>query len=237
MIRCCAILLLALATAAGAQDDESAKESADTAVTKSSWDQDALLKTHKSLLDASKDKLVAFRFVPSAEKPQGEIRLIKRGDIHLIQNILYTKFLKRAIGVIQKKEAKAWPDDRPGRADSDLYMDMLMQARDFLWEKFKNRENKEDRRQKILVELIHSKDADIIVFFETDIKDTEAGKPVQITKRKPFFIVPVSSQYLMREMHLICRDALELSMEDAQKYFPIENPEKEVIPEKEEEED
>ena len=56
---------------------------------------------------------LARAFVPSSNSVHGEIRLLKRGDTACLQTLLYSKYLRRGLYEMAKKERTAWPEGWP----------------------------------------------------------------------------------------------------------------------------
>jgi hypothetical protein len=67
-------------------------------------------------------------WIPSAERPQGEIRLVERSGVPVIEVLLHTRVLKRVVARIRDKEKAAWPDGREGAESSRRYLEALDQS-------------------------------------------------------------------------------------------------------------
>ena len=67
-------------------------------------------------------------WIPSAERPQGEIRLVERSGVPVIEVLLHTRVLKHVVARIRDKEKAAWPDGGEGADASRLYLDALEQS-------------------------------------------------------------------------------------------------------------
>ena len=59
------------------------------------------------------DPWLARAFVPSTNSVHGEVRLLKRGDTACLQTLLYSKYLRRGLHEMAKKERAAWPEGWP----------------------------------------------------------------------------------------------------------------------------
>ena len=76
------------------------------------------------------DSLIARTFIPSSNNVHGEVRLLKRGDGCCVQTLLYSKFLRRGLFELEKKEREAWPGNFVCHDASTNYLGCLKTARD-----------------------------------------------------------------------------------------------------------
>ena len=160
------------------------------------------------LLDGSLDEVVRAEFVPTAEQPVGEVRLVRRGRAVVMQTVLYTKFLKRVVAEIRKKEMAAWPRDRQGHAESVKYADAVRAAQGGIEERFRRREDRGDRRQKMLIEFILS-DRDSIVAIAEPVLAEEGGR-MRVVSRRAIAVLELSRAYVRGNIYEIAWDALGL---------------------------
>jgi hypothetical protein len=89
-----------------------------------------IVATLPSGVQASADSVTWRASIPAEPPHQGEVRLIRRDSALVMQTILNSKVLKHVIAAIQKKELRAWPEDREGWVDSRRYSDELYRAYD-----------------------------------------------------------------------------------------------------------
>jgi hypothetical protein len=165
------------------------------------------------LLDGSRDEVVRAEFVPSAEQPVGEVRLARRGHAVVMQTVLYTKFLKRVVAEIRKKEEAAWPRDRQGHDDAVKYVDALLAAQRGIEERFRRREERGDRRQKMLIEFILSGRASIVAIAEPGL--SEEGGRMRVVSRRPIAVLELSRGYVRGNIYEIAWDALGLDRKES----------------------
>ncbi|MBP2669220.1 MAG: hypothetical protein H6Q80_1422 [Deltaproteobacteria bacterium] len=165
------------------------------------------------LLDGSRDEVVRAEFVPSAEQPVGEVRLVRRGDAVVMQTVLRTKFLKRVVAEIRKKEMAAWPRDRQGHGDAVKYVDAVLAAQGGIQERFRRREDRGDRRQKMLIEFILSRRASIVAIAEPEI--TEEGGRMRVVSKRPIAVLELSRAYVRGNIYEIAWDALGLDRKES----------------------
>ncbi len=123
----------------------------------SAWAADGKATTaYAHLLDDKRDEIVRSEFVPTEEQPVGEVRLIRRGQAVVMQTVLHTALLKRVVAEIRKKELASWPPERKGHGDAQEYIDAITTAQQRIQERYRQREDRGDRRQKMLIEFILS---------------------------------------------------------------------------------
>lgn len=160
-----------------------------------------------ALLDASADKTVARAFVPSPEQKVGEVRLIVRGNVNVVQTLLYTKVLSRVVGEIRKKESANWPADRANHADAMRYMDALEQAQKTIWGRMPKDKQVDDRRQRMIIEFALSQGSGVVMIGAYDMN--ESGGEVKVVRREPLVTLDLPREYVKRNMQLIVADSFD----------------------------
>ncbi len=156
------------------------------------------------LLDGARDEIVRSEFVPSALLPVGEVRLIRRGPAVVMQTVLDTKFLKRAVAEIRKKDEADWPASRRGHDDAMKYVEAIQAAQAGIQERSRGR----DRRLRMLIEFILSRDASIVAIAEPSL--AEAGGHMRVVAKRQIAILPLSRNYVRGNIYEIAWDALKL---------------------------
>jgi hypothetical protein len=179
------------------------------------------------LLDGSGDDVVRAEFVPSEEQPVGEVRLVRRGSAVVMQTVLYTKFLKRVVAEIRKKEMAAWPRDRHGHGDAVKYVEAIRSAQAGIQERFRRREDRGDRSQRMLIEFILSGQASIVAIAEPTL--AEEGGRMRVISRRQIAVLPLSRTYVRGNIYEIAWDALKLDRKESwgllEPMLPPESPE------------
>ena len=66
--------------------------------------------------------------IPSADRPQGEIRLAERSGVRVIEVLLYTRVLKHVVARIRDEEKAAWRDGGEGAEASRRYLEALEES-------------------------------------------------------------------------------------------------------------
>ncbi len=165
------------------------------------------------LLDGSRDEIVRSEFVPSGQQPVGEVRLVRRGSAVVMQTILYTSFLKRVVAEIRKKDVADWPVSRHGHDDAMKYIEAIQSAQAGIQERFRRREHRGDRRQRMLIEFILSRNASIVAIAEPSL--AAADGHVRVVARRQIAILPLSRVYVRGNFYEIAWDALKLGRKES----------------------
>lgn len=152
----------------------------------------------------SDDVLVTHAFVPSSARRVGEVRIVQRGDAAVIQTLLYTSLLQRAVDAIHDKESANWPAHHPEHADARRYRAALdAQAARVL-----AAPAPDDRRRRLLIEFVLDGDAATVVVGDFDMAGD--GDAIRVTARRPVETLSLSPAYVRRNMQLIVADAFDL---------------------------
>jgi len=182
---------------------------------------------YAQLLDGSLDEVVRAEFVPSEEQPVGEVRLLRRGEAVVMQTVLYTALLKRVVAEIGKKETDAWPPSRAGHADAAKYKEAIQSAQAGIQERFRGREDRGDRRQRMLIEFILSDKASIVAIAEPELKEEEGH--MRVVALRHAVVLPLSRTYVRGNIYEIAWDALRIPRKESSKLLepmlPRESPE------------
>lgn len=92
--------------------------------------------------------------VPTAESPQGEVQVIRRGETLIVRTLLASRVLKRVAAAIDAKEQRNWPEESDGFIASQRYRDELFLATERSWEVFRQRHDREESRQFLAIEFV-----------------------------------------------------------------------------------
>jgi len=166
-----------------------------------------------ALLDVRHDILVERAFVPSAQRPQGEVRIVRRGDHTVVQTLLYTRVLKRVFGAIADKERRNWPAAATGHADMERYVAALEEFRRAAASRPDPPGAETDRRVRALIEFVDAPGAPLVAIGGVDIEGT--GGSIRVRGRTTPVVLDLSSVYVRRNMRLIVADAFRLADEEA----------------------
>jgi len=105
-------------------------------------------------LEWSEDLILQRVIVPSAEQPQGEVQLIRRRDLLVVQTLLSSRILKRVVAAIDAKEGRSWPEAREGHTESSHYREELFRATEKSWHAFRERSDRNQDHQTLAIEFI-----------------------------------------------------------------------------------
>lgn len=176
------------------------------------------------LLDARSDEVVARIDVPSTAEKVGEVRLVRRGAVDVVQTWLHTKLLSRAVAEIRKKEMAAWPADRPGHDDAVRYADALVAAQKEIWQRMPRDARMQDRRQQMWIEFVIGPSAAVVAVGTLSPATTrspgatlsppqnvgEAAAAVSNEERETLAALELSRDYVRRNMRLIAADSFHV---------------------------
>lgn len=165
---------------------------------------------------------LAVASVPRDGKPRGEVRLFLRDKQVVLQTLLYSRVLKRVLGAIAKKEERFWRE-KPEAADSQLYIAALGRSFEQVWQEFKARENKSERRQGLMIEFrLGEKGSGLLQIARPEL----SGEPGTLTlgRSRPLATLQPSRSYLLGSLFEISRDSLNLSPQELLKQIEAAQP-------------
>jgi len=172
-----------------------------------------------ALLDIRSDVVVDRAFVPSARRPQGEVRIVRRGGHAVVQTLLYTRVLKRVVGAITDKERRNWPAGAAGHADMERYVAALEAFRRAAAERPDQAGPDVDRRVRALVEFIDAPGEPLVAIGGVTLEGTggleETAESVRIRARATPSVLTLSADYVRRNMALIVADAFSIKPGEA----------------------
>ena len=176
-------------------------------------DQDSLARRYAALLDPAADRIVHRAWVPSAEQPQGEVRLIARGDALVMQTVLSSKVLRRVAAAIIEKEVRAWPEERDGFVDSQRYRETLNKAVEAV-QQDSRAQPRPDRRQQLLIEFVAAGRSACFAFFLPELTDGADG--LEVAGRRLLFVEAASPLYVRGNLLEIAMDSFQLDRAEAE---------------------
>ena len=165
------------------------------------------------MLDTAGDIIVARTLVPSAERPQGEVRIIRRGGRPVVQTLLSTKLLKRVTAAIVEKERRGWPEGAAGHEDSVRYLAALEDFQKMTLARRDAAATGADRRVQALIEFVDARDGPFVAIGEATIEGT--ARDMRLVGRKSPVILTLSAEYVLRNMKLIVADSFHLTVQQA----------------------
>lgn len=151
---------------------------------------------------ATNDVVIQRAFIPSADNRHGEVRLIRRGDVHGVQTLLYSSQMRRGLKAIRNKELAAWPEGQPGAPDSTAYLSLLKQAEE------KSLGNVgEDGKARLLIEHLEGPDSGFVALYVPRLGGS--GDEIRVESVEAVAASPVSRDYAARAMDLMMESAFK----------------------------
>jgi hypothetical protein len=159
-------------------------------------------------LDPQEDYILQRVVVPSAEQPQGEVQLVRRGDLLVVQTLLASRILKQVAGVIDGKEERNWPETRDGHLASRRYREELFRASEQAWEIFRQRPDPAESRQFLAIEFIFGTDLSLIALSSPTLAGDYGG--LHLTAKRPLQVWRTTDDYMRGNILEIVRDSFSL---------------------------
>jgi len=154
------------------------------------------------LFDTAADAVVSSTPVPSPDRRVGDVRLLRRGDVAVVQTVLDTALLPRVIAEIRKKEEANWPAGKPGHDDAERYVATLEQIADQLRAQQPKDPHRTHRRLHLLIEFaLDAKRAAIA------ISGWDPGDGGAVSRAEPVVVLQPSRDYVRANMRLIAADS------------------------------
>jgi hypothetical protein len=163
---------------------------------------------YPAMLDTHGDLIVQRVVVPSTEQPQGEVQLIRRGNLLVVQTLLASRVLKQVIGAIDGKEQRNWPEARNGHLASLRYRDELFRATEQAWDIFRQRPDHAETRQFLAIEFIYGPDRTLIAL-SAPVLAGDYGS-LHLTAKRPLQVWRSPEQYVRENIVEIVQDSFRL---------------------------
>ena len=146
--------------------------------------------------------------VPAEPPYQGEVRLLRRDSAQVVQTLLKSKVMNHVIAAIQKKEQRDWPQDREGSADSRCYREELVQAYHAVRIRAKDRQDAGDRHLQLMIEFVQEGQRGYVALYAPTL--TQEGDRLVPQKKELLKKLPLSRNYVQKNMQLILQDSFKL---------------------------
>jgi hypothetical protein len=157
------------------------------------------------LFDPSTDAIVATTPVPSSDRRVGDVRLVRRGGVAVVQTVLDTALLPRVVAEIRKKEEANWPAGKPGHDDAVRYVAALEQITDQLRTGQPKDPHRTHRRLHLLIEFALDEKNAAVAISGWDLNDAGAVRRVE-----PVVVLQPSRDYVRTNMRLIAADSFHV---------------------------
>ena len=167
----------------------------------------------------TQDQIVRRVVVPSRDQPQGEVRLIRRHNLLVVQTLLSSRILKRVVAAIDAKERRHWPEAHEGHVASSRYREELFRATEKAWEFFRQRGNRDETRQTLAIEFILGNEKSLIALSLPQIAG-EYGT-LRLIDKLPVKVWRVSGDYVRENALEIIKDSFHLDDADAKELLKL----------------
>lgn len=167
--------------------------------------------------DGSQDLIVQRVVVPSAEKPQGEVQVIQRRDLLVVQTLLSSRILKRVVAAIDAKESRSWPEAREGHTDSLHYREELFRATEKSWEAYRQRSDRSQEHQTLAIEFIIGPSLSLIALSLPQL--TEENGNLHLISKQPVKIWRGGEAYVRENIFEIIKDSFQLGDSETEKFL------------------
>ncbi len=159
-------------------------------------------------LDPHHDRIVKRAVVPDPGQPQGEVQVIRRGALVVVQTVLASRVLKRLAAAVAAKEEKRWPAGSPGHAGSLRYRDELYQAVGQAWDAFRQRDDRAETRQFLTIEFILGARQALIALSLPKLAGVAGG--LQVVDKQVLSVWSAPRDYVVRNSAAIVADNFPL---------------------------
>ncbi len=166
------------------------------------------------LLDSSLDRVVRSAPLPSPERPQAEVRLIRRGRAAVMQTVIHSRAMWQVVGAIRTKEESAWPEGRQGHDDSQRYVEALVWASRQAPERKEPSSTGSSRLRSLAIEFVLAPKESFVAFLAPEVE--VSGGRFRLLSRRPISVLPLSRDYVRGNLYEIARDALRLDKTEAE---------------------
>jgi len=157
------------------------------------------------LFDGAADAVVAATPVPSPDRRVGDVRLLRRGTVAVVQTVLDTALLPRVVAEIRKKEEGNWPPDKPGHDDAARYVATLEQVAEQLRSQQPKDPHRTHRRLHLLIEF--ALDATQAAVAISGWAATDSGA---VRRSEPVVVLQPARHYVRTNMRLIAADSFHV---------------------------
>lgn len=130
------------------------------------------------LPDRSRDRICRRAGIATQFGRHGEVRLVQRGRSHVVQTLLHTKLLRRALGEIREREQEGWPEGAADREASHRYLEALERAERSL-PRPGSADAGGDRRRALLIEFALSPDGQTVALLAPRVARSDAALTIE----------------------------------------------------------
>lgn len=163
---------------------------------------------HAEQLNWSGDRILARVIVPSIEQPQGEVQLLQRGNLLVVQTLLSSRILKRVVAAIDAREQRNWPETVEGHLASLRYRDELFRATEESWQRFRQRNDRNETHQTLAIEFILAAETSLIALSVPTLRGDYGH--LQLIDKQPVKSWRVNGDYVRKNIFKIIEDSFRL---------------------------
>jgi hypothetical protein len=157
------------------------------------------------LLDHSRDRILRRADIISRGGKHGEVRLVERSSLRVVQTLLYSKLLHRVVAEIRDRESGNWPAERPGHDASARYVAELERAEQSIARPGSGERGPgAERRRPLLIEFVLSSSGEAVLLLEPRVED--AGGELVIVDARLIVLLELPRDFVEREMRLIAEE-------------------------------
>jgi len=174
------------------------------------------LARYAAQLDESRDRILERVVVPSAEQPQGEVQLVRRGELLVVRTLLASTVLKRVAAAIDAKEQRNWPESREGHRASKQYREELFRATELAWDAYRARSDRGEARQMLAIEfIVGPRDQALVALSLPRLAGTSGA--LEVREKQPLKVWRAPAGYVRGNMLEIVMDSFDLDRSGAEK--------------------
>lgn len=165
-----------------------------------------------ALDEASADRVHAVAPVPDANRRVGVVRLLSRGNAVVVQTLLDSRLLARAVAEIRAKEKRAWGD---ADAASTAYLAALESALATV----ESRPADDERRRRLLIEFAADDRASVVLvgtFASFDDRTMAHPRSREVLAR-----LEPPREWTLREVRLVVADAFDVPEAEVDRVGPL----------------
>lgn len=155
------------------------------------------------LFDRSHDRILKRATLTSRGRTHGEVRLIERGSVRVVQTLLYSQLLRRVVSEIGVREHANWPADREGHEASERYLAALDRAERAI-PPASDRGADAQRRRALLIEFAVSKSAQGVGLLAPEVEKREGDLVIEAARLIEAIELP--REFVQRDMRLIAEE-------------------------------
>jgi len=165
------------------------------------------------LLDRSQDRILERADIIARGRKHGEVRLIERGSVRVVQTLLYSKVLRRVLSRIRERERVNWPADREGHEASARYVAALERAeRSVPAAPGGHPGAADERRRPLLIEFAVSNSGEGVALLEPELKEVDGRLVVEGARLIEALELP--RDFVEQNMRLIAEENLSVKPDE-----------------------